>query len=98
MWLAELHFEPRRSLLSAPLSIASAIAARTRRVARAQELRRRTYDEALGTNLLVGAPDTVAAKLAALGSRDRFERDSRRAELQRADPARKRRKRDAPAV
>jgi alkanesulfonate monooxygenase SsuD/methylene tetrahydromethanopterin reductase-like flavin-dependent oxidoreductase (luciferase family) len=30
MWLAELHFEPRRSLLSAPLAIASAIAARTR--------------------------------------------------------------------
>src|ERR1700760_616977 len=29
MWLAELHFEPRRSLLSAPLTIASAIAART---------------------------------------------------------------------
>ena len=27
MWLAELHFEPRRSVLSAPLSIASAIAA-----------------------------------------------------------------------
>jgi alkanesulfonate monooxygenase SsuD/methylene tetrahydromethanopterin reductase-like flavin-dependent oxidoreductase (luciferase family) len=32
MWLAELHFEPRRSLLSAPLTIASAIAARTRRI------------------------------------------------------------------
>ena len=32
MWLAELHFEPRRSLLSAPLSIASAIAARTHRI------------------------------------------------------------------
>jgi alkanesulfonate monooxygenase SsuD/methylene tetrahydromethanopterin reductase-like flavin-dependent oxidoreductase (luciferase family) len=32
MWLAELHFEPRRSLLSAPLSIASAIAARTCRM------------------------------------------------------------------
>jgi alkanesulfonate monooxygenase SsuD/methylene tetrahydromethanopterin reductase-like flavin-dependent oxidoreductase (luciferase family) len=32
MWLAELHFEPRRSLLSSPLSIASAIAARTRRI------------------------------------------------------------------
>ena len=32
MWLAELHFEPRRSLLSAPLSIASAIAARTKRM------------------------------------------------------------------
>jgi alkanesulfonate monooxygenase SsuD/methylene tetrahydromethanopterin reductase-like flavin-dependent oxidoreductase (luciferase family) len=32
MWLAELHFEPRRSVLSAPLSIASAIAARTRHV------------------------------------------------------------------
>jgi alkanesulfonate monooxygenase SsuD/methylene tetrahydromethanopterin reductase-like flavin-dependent oxidoreductase (luciferase family) len=32
MWLAELHFEPRRSLLSAPLSIASAIAARTKRI------------------------------------------------------------------
>src|ERR1700749_2762894 len=29
MWLAGLHFEPRRSLLSAPLTIASAIAART---------------------------------------------------------------------
>jgi alkanesulfonate monooxygenase SsuD/methylene tetrahydromethanopterin reductase-like flavin-dependent oxidoreductase (luciferase family) len=32
MWLAELHFEPKRSLLSAPLSIASAIAARTLRI------------------------------------------------------------------
>ncbi|MGH7029633.1 MAG: LLM class flavin-dependent oxidoreductase [Stellaceae bacterium] len=32
MWLAELHFEPRRSLLSSPLSIASAIAARTKRI------------------------------------------------------------------
>jgi alkanesulfonate monooxygenase SsuD/methylene tetrahydromethanopterin reductase-like flavin-dependent oxidoreductase (luciferase family) len=32
IWLAELHFEPRRSLLSAPLSIASAIAARTSRL------------------------------------------------------------------
>jgi len=32
MWLAELHFEPRRSVLSAPLSIASAIAVRTRRM------------------------------------------------------------------
>ncbi|HJU17983.1 MAG TPA: LLM class flavin-dependent oxidoreductase [Stellaceae bacterium] len=32
MWLAELHFEPRRSLLSAPLAVAGAIAARTRRI------------------------------------------------------------------
>ena len=32
MWLAELHFEPRRSVLAAPLSIASAIASRTRRM------------------------------------------------------------------
>ena len=32
MWLAELHFEPRRSVLSAPLSIASAITARSRRM------------------------------------------------------------------
>src|SRR6202008_1073214 len=32
MWLAELHFEPRRSVLSAPLAIASAIAARTSRM------------------------------------------------------------------
>jgi alkanesulfonate monooxygenase SsuD/methylene tetrahydromethanopterin reductase-like flavin-dependent oxidoreductase (luciferase family) len=32
MWLAELHFDPERSLLSAPLSIASAIAARTERI------------------------------------------------------------------
>jgi alkanesulfonate monooxygenase SsuD/methylene tetrahydromethanopterin reductase-like flavin-dependent oxidoreductase (luciferase family) len=32
MWLAELHFEPYRSLLAAPLAIASAIAARTRRI------------------------------------------------------------------
>ncbi len=32
MWLAELHFDPARSLLSAPLCVASAIAARTRRI------------------------------------------------------------------
>jgi alkanesulfonate monooxygenase SsuD/methylene tetrahydromethanopterin reductase-like flavin-dependent oxidoreductase (luciferase family) len=32
MWLAELHFDPQRSVLSAPLSIASAVAARTRRI------------------------------------------------------------------
>jgi alkanesulfonate monooxygenase SsuD/methylene tetrahydromethanopterin reductase-like flavin-dependent oxidoreductase (luciferase family) len=32
MWLAELHMLPRRSVLSAPLTIASAIAARTRRI------------------------------------------------------------------
>jgi len=32
MWLSELHFDPPRSVLSAPLSIASAIAARTRRI------------------------------------------------------------------
>src|ERR1700712_3920473 len=33
MWLAELHFDPTRSVLSAPLCIASAIAARTSRIA-----------------------------------------------------------------
>jgi alkanesulfonate monooxygenase SsuD/methylene tetrahydromethanopterin reductase-like flavin-dependent oxidoreductase (luciferase family) len=32
MWLAELHFDPARSVLSAPLCVASAIAARTRRI------------------------------------------------------------------
>ena len=32
MWLSELHFDPQRSLLSAPLSIASAVAARTNRI------------------------------------------------------------------
>src|SRR5487761_1975538 len=32
MWLAELHFDPQRSVLSAPLSIASAIAQRTKRM------------------------------------------------------------------
>jgi alkanesulfonate monooxygenase SsuD/methylene tetrahydromethanopterin reductase-like flavin-dependent oxidoreductase (luciferase family) len=32
MWLAELHFEPQRSVLSAPLAVAGAIAARTRRI------------------------------------------------------------------
>ena len=32
VWLAEYHFEPDRSVLSAPLTIASAIAARTKRV------------------------------------------------------------------
>jgi alkanesulfonate monooxygenase SsuD/methylene tetrahydromethanopterin reductase-like flavin-dependent oxidoreductase (luciferase family) len=32
MWLAELHFDPQRSVLAAPLSIASAIAARTQRI------------------------------------------------------------------
>src|SRR5712672_4194277 len=32
MWLAELHFDPQRSVLSAPLSIACAVAARTSRI------------------------------------------------------------------
>ena len=32
IWLAELHFDPARSVLSAPLAIASAIAARTHRI------------------------------------------------------------------
>jgi alkanesulfonate monooxygenase SsuD/methylene tetrahydromethanopterin reductase-like flavin-dependent oxidoreductase (luciferase family) len=32
VWLAEIHMNPRRSLLSAPLTVASAIAARTSRI------------------------------------------------------------------
>src|SRR5580658_76920 len=32
MWLAELHFAPERAVLSAPLCVASAIAARTKRM------------------------------------------------------------------
>ena len=32
VWLAELHFSPRRSVISAPLTVASAIATRTRRL------------------------------------------------------------------
>jgi alkanesulfonate monooxygenase SsuD/methylene tetrahydromethanopterin reductase-like flavin-dependent oxidoreductase (luciferase family) len=32
VWLAELHFSPQRSVLSAPLTIASAVAARTKRI------------------------------------------------------------------
>jgi alkanesulfonate monooxygenase SsuD/methylene tetrahydromethanopterin reductase-like flavin-dependent oxidoreductase (luciferase family) len=32
VWLAEIHMNPRRSLLTAPLAVASAIAARTRRI------------------------------------------------------------------
>jgi alkanesulfonate monooxygenase SsuD/methylene tetrahydromethanopterin reductase-like flavin-dependent oxidoreductase (luciferase family) len=32
VWLAELHFSPTRSVLSAPLALAAAIAARTRRI------------------------------------------------------------------
>src|SRR5439155_17180035 len=32
MWLAEIHFAPERTYLSAPLAIASAIAARTSRI------------------------------------------------------------------
>jgi alkanesulfonate monooxygenase SsuD/methylene tetrahydromethanopterin reductase-like flavin-dependent oxidoreductase (luciferase family) len=32
LWLAELHFAPERSLLAAPLTIASAIAVRTKRI------------------------------------------------------------------
>jgi alkanesulfonate monooxygenase SsuD/methylene tetrahydromethanopterin reductase-like flavin-dependent oxidoreductase (luciferase family) len=32
MWLAELHFDPERSVLSAPLSIAAAVGARTERI------------------------------------------------------------------
>jgi alkanesulfonate monooxygenase SsuD/methylene tetrahydromethanopterin reductase-like flavin-dependent oxidoreductase (luciferase family) len=32
MWLAELHFDPPRSVLSSPMCIAAAIAARTKRI------------------------------------------------------------------
>src|ERR671931_635464 len=32
LWLAELHFNPRRAVLGAPLTIASAIGARTERI------------------------------------------------------------------
>src|SRR5436190_4171130 len=32
MWLAEIHFAPERTYLSSPLTIASAIAARTERI------------------------------------------------------------------
>ncbi len=32
MWLAELHFDPSRSILSSPMVVASAIAARTKRM------------------------------------------------------------------
>src|ERR1051325_7795412 len=32
MWLAEIHVAPERSVLSAPLTLASAIAARTKRM------------------------------------------------------------------
>src|SRR4051812_49852203 len=32
MWLAEIHIAPERSVLSAPLTLASAIAARTKRM------------------------------------------------------------------
>ncbi|HVY13670.1 MAG TPA: LLM class flavin-dependent oxidoreductase [Rhodopila sp.] len=32
MWLAELHFDPERSVLSSPLCVASAAAARTKRI------------------------------------------------------------------
>ena len=32
IWLAELHFDPQRSVLSAPLAIASAVGARTERI------------------------------------------------------------------
>lgn len=32
LWLAELHFAPERSLLAAPLTIAAAVASRTRRI------------------------------------------------------------------
>src|SRR5215470_11200951 len=32
IWLAEIHQQPRRSILTAPLTIAAAIAARTQRI------------------------------------------------------------------
>src|SRR5258708_30487529 len=32
MWLAELHFDPLRSVFSSPMCIATAIAARTKRI------------------------------------------------------------------
>ncbi len=33
---------------------------------RVHDLRRRTYDDALGANVLIGTPDTIAEKLKAL--------------------------------
>ena len=32
IWLAEYHFDPRRSVLSAPVTVAGAVSARTKRV------------------------------------------------------------------
>ena len=32
VWLAEYHFDPNRSVLSAPVTVASAVAARTKRI------------------------------------------------------------------
>jgi alkanesulfonate monooxygenase SsuD/methylene tetrahydromethanopterin reductase-like flavin-dependent oxidoreductase (luciferase family) len=63
-----MHFyhEPANLLEGAARLVDPVTAAR--RMARVHELRRRSYDKALEKNLLVGAPDTVAAKLAALRS------------------------------
>jgi alkanesulfonate monooxygenase SsuD/methylene tetrahydromethanopterin reductase-like flavin-dependent oxidoreductase (luciferase family) len=37
-----------------------------RRMRRVHDLRRRTYEDALRANVLIGTPDTIAAKLSAL--------------------------------
>jgi hypothetical protein len=64
IWLAEIHFSPGRSVLSAPLTIASAIAARTQRLLGVRgELPRR----ALGAGLDLGDVRAVVTHL--LGQR-----------------------------
>ena len=42
-----------------------------RRMRRVRQLRARTYDDALEANVLIGTPDTVAAKLERLQDGDR---------------------------
>src|SRR5208337_1555113 len=80
MWLAELHFEPRRSVLSAPLSIASAIAARVLPLCHPLRLAEEaaTVDQLSHGRLIFGVGRSgVAQTYAAYGvsyaeSRDRF--------------------------
>lgn len=61
-----MHFyHEQANLLEGAARLVDPVTA-ARRMARVHELRRRSYDEALEKNLLVGAPDTVAAKLAML--------------------------------
>jgi len=61
-----MHFyHEQANLLEGAAKLVDPVTAE-RRMRRVHDLRRRTYDEALGANVLIGTPNTIAEKLKAL--------------------------------